>query len=162
MESLQGWNPGSLNPGSSAWSVALMPAHSRAQDPGPRVATSPQRTRGRPVPSPPPWAAPPQLPAHRLFALFQHAWPHGALPPSPGPAQPGGRVPGRHLLLLRRVHQQVSALSPGRAWVGHALSRGGVCTQLAGREGGVASTGAAPSASAKPPYSLVPGPKPRM
>lgn len=104
----------------------------RSPGPRPQGCHLPAEDSGSPRPPSPTMVGTPT--AHRLSALFQHAWPHGALPPSPGPAQPGGRVPGRHLLLLRRVHQQVSALSLGRAWVGHALSRGGGL-HTAGRQG---------------------------
>lgn len=131
-----------------------MPAHSGAQDPGPRVATSPQRTRARPVPPPPPWSAPPQLTGSLLFSSM-----HGPTGHCPHPRV----LPNLVAVCLAAIYscyeefinRSVPSASGGPGW--GTLSPGAeVCTQLAGREWGVASTGAAPSASAKPPCSLVP------
>ena len=167
MESLRGWNPGSLNPGSSAWSVALMPAHSRAQDPEPRTQVpglpSPRRGLG---------AAPSPLPRHGrrphsrpLTGSLLFSSMHGPTGHCPHPRV----LPNLVAVCLAAIYscyeefinRSVPSAPGGPGW--GTLSPGArVCTQLAGREGGVASTGAAPNASAKPPGSLVPGPKPRM
>lgn len=156
MESLQGWNPGSLSLGSLARSLALMPVHSGAQDPGPRVATCPQRTRGRPPP-PAVGGAPTAARSPALCSFPACMAPRGTAPIH-------GSCPTWWPCAWPPSTPATKSSSTGqcpRPWEGpggHALSRGrGLHT--AGRPGGWSGFH---WSQVRLPNPLVPGPKPRM